>query len=89
MMPRDTYPSPVDCRGERIKIGDIIVYPVRRKSTMVLKEATVCEVPGQGCDIKKGIVALSPRGRRVIIEVPERCAVVSDFTEKRKKNAKV
>lgn len=84
-MRRKEYPKSVDCRGERIKIGDIIVYPVRRRSSMILKEATVCEVPGQGCDIKKGIVALSPRGRRVIIETPERCAVVSDFTEKRKK----
>ena len=49
---------------------------------MVLKEATVCEVPGQGCVIKKGIVALNDRGRRVIIETPERCAVVSDFTKR-------
>lgn len=76
------YPTAVDCRGERIRIGDIIVYPVRRRSQMVLKEATVCEVPGQGCVVKKGIVALNERGRRVIIETPERCAVVSDFTKR-------
>lgn len=73
-----------DCRGTRIKIGDIIVYPVRRRSTMELKEATVCEVPGDGCIVKKGIVALNTNGRRVIIEVPERCAVVSDFTRRNK-----
>lgn len=75
-----------DLRGVRIKLGDIIVYPVRRKSKMVLKEATVCEIPGEGCVLKQGIVALNPNGRRVIIETPDRCAVVSDFME-RNKNA--
>ena len=78
-------PKFVDCRGERIRIGDVIVYPVRRRSTMVLKEATVCEVPGKGCVIKKGIVALNPQGRRIIIETPERCAVVSDFIHRNRK----
>lgn len=86
-MPRDKYPEATDCRGERIKIGDIIVYPVRRRSTMVLKEATVCEVPGEGCDIRKGIVALNPSGRRIILETPSRCAVVSDFTKRNKRRA--
>lgn len=76
------YPKAVDCRGVRIRVGNIIVYPVRRKSEMILKEATVCEVPGKGCVVKKGIVALSPRGRRVIIGTPERCAVVSDYTQR-------
>jgi hypothetical protein len=75
----------LDCRGERIKIGDIIVYPVRRASIMVLKEATVCDVPGEGCVIKQGIVALSPLGRRVIIQRSDRCAVVSDFTQRNKR----
>jgi len=71
-----------DVRGVRITIGDIIVYPVRRRSTMELKTATVCEVPGEGTVVKKGIVALNERGRRVIIETPGRCAVVSDFTKR-------
>ncbi|MHC4699587.1 MAG: hypothetical protein ACYTFQ_03325 [Planctomycetota bacterium] len=79
-----------DCRGKRIKLGDIIVYPVRRKSTMVLKEATVCEVPGKGCTVKEGVVAFTyPNGRRVVIQRPDRCAVVSDFTERNKKNGSV
>jgi len=81
-MSRKEYPRAVDCRGQRIRIGHIIVYPVRRGSNMVLKEATVCEVPGKGCVVKKGIVALNMRGRRVIIETPDRCAVVSDFTSR-------
>jgi len=71
-----------DCRGVKITIGDVIVYPVRRKSTMVLKEATVCDVPGKGCVVKQGIVALNPQGRRVIISTPSRCAVVSDFSKR-------
>lgn len=88
-MGRKEYPSAVDCRGVRIRLGDIIVYPVRRRSDMILKEATVCEVPGRGCDIKKGIVAFNNRGRRVIIETPERCAVVGDFTERKELDAEV
>jgi hypothetical protein len=79
------YKDAKDVRGNQIKIGDIIVYPVRRRSTMVLKEATVCDVPGKGCAAKEGIVALNTRGRRVIISRPDRCAVVSDFMENRRK----
>ena len=79
------YQDAKDVRGNKIKIGDIIVYPVRRRSTMVLKEATVCDVPGKGCAAKEGLVALNPKGRRVIISRPDRCAVVSDFMENRRK----
>jgi hypothetical protein len=78
------YQDVRDFRGNRIKIGDIIVYPVRRASTMNLKEATVCDVPGKGCAAKQGIVALNPSGRRVIISRPDRCVVVSDFMENRR-----
>jgi hypothetical protein len=80
-MDRSKYPKAVDCRGVRIRIGQTIVYPVRRGSSMVLREATVCDVPGRGCTVKKGIVALRPTGRRVIIQVPSRCAVISNFNE--------
>lgn len=68
-----------DCRGIRLKLGDTIVYPVRRRSQMVLKEAVVCEIPGKGCVLKQGVVCLNQRGRRVIIQQPDRCAVVSEF----------
>jgi hypothetical protein len=71
-----------DVRGVKIERGHVIVYPVRRRSTMTLKVATVCEVPGQGCTVKQGIVAINPEGRRVIISKPERCAVVSNFNTK-------
>ncbi len=76
-----------DCRGERIKIGDIIVYPVRRKSLMVLKEATVYDTPGEGCTVRQGIVAINPVGRRVIVSRSDRCAVVSDFTQRNKRRS--
>ena len=89
-MPKEAYPKGVDSRGVRIKLGDTIVYPVRRGSTMTLKEAVVCEVPGEGCVVKKGVVAISPTGRRIILETTARCAVVSDFVnDRRKKDAKL
>jgi hypothetical protein len=71
-----------DVRGVKITRGDVIVYPVRRRSTMTLKIATVCEVPGQGCTVKQGIVAINPEGRRVIISTPDRCAIVTHFNAK-------
>ena len=79
------YQGVKDVRGNRIGLGDIIVYPVRRGSTMVLKEATICDVPGKGYAAKQGLVALNTKGRRVIISRPDRCAVVSDFMENRRK----
>jgi hypothetical protein len=81
-MTRDKNPGSVDFMGKDIKVGDIIVYPVRRRSDMTLKKATVFEAPGFGCVVKKGIVALNDEGRRVIIEKPERCAVVSNISER-------
>jgi hypothetical protein len=79
------YQDVEDFRGARIGIGDIIVYPVRRGSRMMLKEATVCDVPGKGCAVKQGVVALNEGGRRIIISRPDRCVVVSDFMENRTK----
>jgi hypothetical protein len=76
-------PEFVDFMGQRITMGDVIVYPVRRGSDMALKKATVCEVPGQGCVVKMGIVALNPNGRRVNIQKPERCVVVGAFNDRR------
>jgi hypothetical protein len=77
-----------DVLGQKIEIGHVVVYPVRRRSTMTLKIATVCEEPGKGTVVKKGLVALNDQGRRVIISRPDRVAVVTDFN-KRKKRANV
>ena len=82
LMGRKRYPKPFDVLGREIKLGDTIVYPVRRRAQMVLRVAVVSATPGQECDIKKGIVALShPMGRRVIIENPKRCAIIQRFEE--------
>jgi len=79
------YQDVKDFRGVQINIGDILIYPVRQGSRMVLKEATVCDVPGKGCAVKQGITALNPSGRRIILGRPDRCVVVSDFMENRRK----
>jgi hypothetical protein len=75
-------PKVVDVMGRDLRVGDMIVYPVRRKSDMVLKKAVVSETPGYGCVLKQGIICLSERGRRLVIERPERCAIVSRFEER-------
>ena len=75
----------VDCRGVEIKLGDVVVYPVRRGSNMVLKEGTVCEPPGTGCVVKKGLRCLNPRGRVVTVSRSDRCAVVGDFKKRKKR----
>lgn len=65
-------PTVVDFIGQPIKLGDTIVYPVRRRSDMSLKKAIVSEVPQPG-----GFRALKMDGRSVIIRVPERCIVIN------------
>ena len=78
-----------DVLGQEIELGHVIVYPVRRRSKMVLKIATVCEEPGDGLVVKKGIVALSETGRRVIISRSDRIAVVTNFNKRKMRDADV
>jgi hypothetical protein len=75
-------PVMVDCIGKEIRVGDMIVYPVRRKSELTLKSATVCERPGTRGLIKQGLICLNENGRRVVIEKPERCAIVSRWEDR-------
>jgi len=73
----------VDFMGRRICLGDTIVYPVRRRSDMVLKKGVVSESPSNAAlVIKQGIVCLNEKNRRVIIEKPERCVVVQSMEER-------
>jgi hypothetical protein len=78
-----------DCRGKEIKLGDVVVYPVRRKSEMVLKEATVFMLPSSKVvEVKPGIRALNPEGKTVYISHVDdqgrhRCVVVAHFNEKK------
>lgn len=75
-------PVVVDALGKDIRVGDMLVYPVRRKSELSLKIATVCERPGTRGLIKQGLICLNENGRRVVIEQPERCAVVSRWEDR-------
>jgi len=74
-------PVMVDCLGKELQVGDKIVYPVRRRSNIALKVATVCERPGVRGLIKQGLICLNENGRRVTIEKPERCAIVSRWAD--------
>ena len=68
----------VDFIGQKIKLGDTVVYPVRRRSTMTLKKATVCEVPGNHVSSAiGGISCLKEDGQRVVLRHPTRCIVVN------------
>jgi hypothetical protein len=62
-----------DILGREIKVGDVLVYPVRRRSTIYLKMATVSE--------PDPIVCLNKEGRRVVLKFSERCAVVRGINE--------
>jgi len=58
-----------------IKIGDTLVYPVRRRSTVALKSAAVV-------GFEEGVIAAistdSIDGRQIIVKLrhPDRCAIV-------------
>ena len=62
-----------DLMGREIKVGDVVAYPVRRRSLMVLKTATVSELDPIAC--------LNDNGRRVVLKFSERCAVVRGIDE--------
>lgn len=73
-----------DFLGREYQIGDLVVYPVRRKSELTLKKAVVCETPDETYMIKKGLVAYNYSGRRIVLEKPDRCVIVSRFNERNK-----
>ena len=61
--------NPKDLLGREINVGDIVAYPVRRRSDMVLKTATVSELCPLAC--------LNATSRRVVLKHPSRCVIVS------------
>ena len=70
-------PTIVDFMGEVLRLGDTVVYPVRRGSEMVLKSAVVSETPcASNFASIRGVHCLNSEGRRVIIQRPERCVIV-------------
>lgn len=59
----------VDVRGKEIKQGDLIAYPVRTGSLMVLKLASVAEV-------RANDIVCHGENRRIVIKVCNRCVIV-------------
>ena len=78
-MGRSKYPYFYDYFGVKIRLGDTIVYPVRSGSQMWMTDVVVCEVPGKGCTVTKGVVGLNANRKRVIIQNTSRCVVVKRF----------
>lgn len=61
----------VDVRGKELRMGQTIVYPVRRGSVMELKVATVAEVSDEGLTC-----FTAGKGRRIVIKRADRTAIV-------------
>jgi hypothetical protein len=70
----------VDFMEVEIKVGDLIVYPVRRRTIMKLKRATVTELAGNET-LKPGIRCVNENGRTIIITMTTRCVIVKRFGE--------
>ena len=79
--------NPRDFLGKQIEVGHVVVYPVRRRSDMVLKSARVSVVNTvkrpivQGSRARKLVVdhlieAVTDSGRRVTLRRPERLVIV-------------
>jgi hypothetical protein len=59
-----------DYLGQRIKVGDVIVYPVRRRSAMWLSTITVT-------DLGRGVLhGTNHKGRRIKLSKPDRCVII-------------
>jgi hypothetical protein len=65
-----------DVRGRKIKEGDTVFYPVRRKSSMWLKSITVTRI----VETRDGVmvVGTNESNRRITLRRPERCIIVKD-----------
>ena len=61
-----------DFLGRNIKVGDTLVYPVRRRSAMWLSAITVT-------DLGDGILhGTNRKGRRIKLSKPDRSVVIKD-----------
>jgi hypothetical protein len=61
-----------DLLGKEIKPGQVVVYPVRRRSTISLCHATVISTEGELICMKTD----KDQARQVKLKYPNRCAVV-------------
>lgn len=67
--------KPVDFLDREIRVGDICVYPVRRRSAMWLNRITVHDIK-HGPDGSPRIVGLKGDGHTVSVSTLERVAIV-------------
>ncbi len=61
-----------DYLGQRIKVGNTLVYPVRRRSSMWLSTMTVTDL---GHSVLHGT---NHKGRRIKLSKPDRCVIIKD-----------
>jgi hypothetical protein len=82
-LPRPEVQEPRDYVGKVIHEGDIIAYPVRKGSDMILKSSIVAEISGVVCpDAEPAypiIMLLSESGRRVPFLQIGRCIVIGNI----------
>lgn len=59
-----------DFRGREIKVGHLLVYPVRRGSSMWLSEISVTDIDDGGVN------GTNSKGRRINLSRPDRSVIV-------------
>lgn len=67
-----------DFVGRPIKMGDIVVYPVRRRSTMFLRKCKVLFIDTSG-GLPQIVAIDQATNRRVNLKVLDNCIVVPDL----------
>jgi len=75
---------PVDFLGREISEGDMLVYPVRRGSSMWLKKITVTRIIESdrgGGGVKTIIIGVNDNGRRITLTKPNRSVIVPYSTK--------
>lgn len=65
---------PVDFLNHPITVGHVIVYPVRRGSSMWLNRMTVQQIDSSG--EAPVVVGYSPNGKRIRVKNTQNCVVL-------------
>lgn len=81
--------APIDFLGRKIEVGDLVVYPVRRGSSMYLRQSRVISTEQKPKDVYPAsakrknfeytIMAINDNGVRVALKHPGRMVCVPDF----------
>ena len=56
--------------GREIKVGDLVVYPVRRQSSTFLNDARITGA------LAGALTGVNAKGNTVTLRIPKRCAIV-------------